>query len=53
LWRVIRESAFPAPEQREIFSRFVRGADSKARRISETGIGLSMVRDIVRAHGGE
>ena len=43
----------PIAEQGEIFDRFVRGGDSKARRISGTGIGLAMVREIVRAHGGE
>jgi signal transduction histidine kinase len=43
----------PIAEQSEIFDRFVRGGDSKARRISGTGIGLAMVREIVRAHGGE
>jgi signal transduction histidine kinase len=43
----------PIAEQREIFDRFVRGGDSKARRISGTGIGLAMVREIVRAHGGQ
>jgi signal transduction histidine kinase len=43
----------PLSEQREIFERFVRGADSKARRIRGTGIRLAMVRHIVQAHGGE
>ncbi len=48
-----RGLGIPVHEQREIFDRFVRGADSKARRIKGTGIGLAMVRQIVQAHGGE
>jgi signal transduction histidine kinase len=43
----------PPREQREIFENFVRGADSRALRIKGTGIGLAMVRHIIRAHGGE
>jgi len=43
----------PLQEQGEIFDRFVRGSESKARRIKGTGIGLAMVRHIVQAHGGE
>lgn len=52
---VVRDQGIgiPVHEQREIFDRFVRGADSKARRIKGTGIGLAMVREIVQAHGGE
>jgi signal transduction histidine kinase len=52
---VVRDQGIgiPIPEQREVFDRFVRGADSKARRIGGTGLGLAMVREIVRAHGGE
>ena len=42
----------PLQEQREIFDRFVRGAESKARRIKGTGIGLAMVRQIVRRTAG-
>ncbi len=52
---VVRDQGLGIPihEQREIFDRFVRGAESTARRIKGTGIGLAMVRQIVRAHGGE
>lgn len=52
---VVRDQGLgiPVHEQREIFDRFVRGAESTARRIKGTGIGLAMVRQIVRAHGGD
>jgi signal transduction histidine kinase len=43
----------PATEQREIFDRFVRGAEPTSKRIKGTGIGLAVVRDILTAHGGE
>ena len=43
----------PADEQPHVFARFVRGAESKARRIRGTGIGLAMVHQIARAHGGD
>ena len=43
----------PVDEQRAIFERFVRGAESKARRITGTGVGLAMVQRIAQAHGGE
>jgi signal transduction histidine kinase len=51
----VRDQGFGVPlaEQRRIFERFVRGAESKARRIKGTGVGLAMVRHIVQAHGGE
>jgi signal transduction histidine kinase len=48
-----RGLGIPVHEQREIFEKFVRGAESKARRIKGTGVGLAMVRHIVQAHGGE
>jgi len=42
----------PIEEQREIFGRFIRGSQPKAKRIAGTGIGLAMADEIVRAHGG-
>ena len=43
----------PADEHSAIFERFVRGAESKARRITGPGVGLAMVQRIAEAHGGE
>ena len=43
----------PAEEQRAIFDRFVRGSEAKSLRINGTGIGLALVRTIVRAHNGD
>jgi signal transduction histidine kinase len=43
----------PPSEQHAIFNRFVRGAESKLRRIRGTGIGLAMVQQIIHAHGGQ
>ena len=40
-------------EQRDIFQKFVRGDAAKKAGIKGTGIGLSMVRQIVDACGGE
>ena len=43
----------PGHEQSRVFNRFVRGTEATSRRIRGTGIGLAMVREIARAHGGE
>lgn len=42
----------PSNERKKIFERFYRGAVAKARRVGGTGLGLAMVRAVVRAHRG-
>ncbi|MBI4909427.1 MAG: HAMP domain-containing histidine kinase [Acidobacteria bacterium] len=42
----------PATEQKEVFRRFVRGAESKRLGIKGTGLGLAMVWHVIQAHGG-
>jgi two-component system phosphate regulon sensor histidine kinase PhoR len=39
-------------ETRDIFRRFHRGAEARSRGIRGTGLGLAMVTEIMRAHGG-
>jgi len=46
-------TGIPPAEQDRIFERFYRGATAQAGEIPGSGLGLSMVREIVRAHGGE
>ena len=42
------------PESRdEVFTRFYRGDKSRGRRVGGAGLGLSLAREIVRAHHGE
>lgn len=47
-----RGPGIPAGEQAAIFQPFVRGAAAQARQIRGSGLGLSVVREIVEAHGG-
>ena len=47
-----RGRGIPPHEQREVFQKFVRGADAVRRRIPGTGLGLAIVSHIVQAHGG-
>lgn len=42
----------PSHEQQTVFDRFVRGREATSRRITGTGIGLALVREIMRAHQG-
>jgi signal transduction histidine kinase len=48
-----RGMGIPAAEQRTIFNKFVRGANSREAGIKGTGLGLAMVKHIVAAHGGD
>ncbi len=42
----------PPGEQKRIFDKFVRGAAAKSSGVKGTGLGLTIVRHIVEAHGG-
>jgi signal transduction histidine kinase len=41
-----------ADERERVFDRFYRTAESRSRESGGTGLGLPIVRDLVRAHGG-
>jgi signal transduction histidine kinase len=47
-----RGPGIPAQEQGEIFKPFVRGAMAEAKQIRGSGLGLSLVREIVELHQG-
>jgi two-component system phosphate regulon sensor histidine kinase PhoR len=42
----------PGPEQKRIFEKFYRAKDPLDRGIEGSGLGLAMVKHIVKAHGG-
>ena len=42
----------PETERERVFDRFYRVQESRSRETGGTGLGLPIVRDIVRAHGG-
>jgi len=46
-------AAIPPSEQAKIFDRFHRGDVTRSRRVDGIGLGLSLSREIIRAHGGE
>jgi len=46
-------TGIPVAEQQAIFKKFVRGHSAIDTNVAGTGVGLAMVRQILRAHGGE
>lgn len=43
----------PAPDPARLFERFYRADPSRSRRVDGSGLGLSLAREIIRAHGGD
>lgn len=53
IWRVTDDGpGIPAELQPEVFERFARGDSSRSRRAGSTGLGLSIVAAVVKAHAG-
>jgi two-component system heavy metal sensor histidine kinase CusS len=48
-----RSHDIPPEHRQQIFDRFYRGDPARTRRIEGVGIGLSLSREIARAHGGD
>ncbi|RMI31902.1 sensor histidine kinase [Nocardia stercoris] len=54
IWRVTDDGpGIPADLLPEVFERFARGDSSRSRRAGSTGLGLSIVIAVVKAHGGD
>jgi len=47
-----RGPGIPKTEHAEIFKPFMRGALAQSRQVRGSGLGLSLVREIIEAHGG-
>ena len=42
----------PEPEQAEVFNRFFRASNARSHEVPGTGLGLSVVKEVVESHGG-
>lgn len=54
VWIIVEDQGpgIPADERSRIFEPFYRGRDARNREIEGSGIGLSIVRQVIRSHGG-